>query len=253
MKKYNVKNYVRYKEDVKRNIESIKYKRFVDYTPEELKVIFLPLVENIARKFPSSQQAIGVLTIMDLIQEGSYGLVRAVDRLDWAVLENTEDIEKTLKSFFSKRIKGAIRRRVDMYRGNMRIPEHKLNEIRGNNGKDRLMVEMFFNSIFLSIDDNNPNTNEPFAESVEDPTIDYNLDILNVYLLGLMQKHLNEKQYDVLRYSYGINCDKLPAKEIAGKIGLSGTSAYVRVSELKKEAVQKLIDNVDHSQVVDYL
>ncbi len=140
-----------------------------------------------------------------------------------------------------------------MYRGNMRIPEHKLNEIRSNNSKDRLMVEMFFNSIFLSIDDNNPNTNEPFAESVEDPTIDYNLDILNVYLLGLMQKHLNEKQYDVLRYSYGINCDKLPAKEIAGKIGLSGTSAYVRVSELKKEAVQKLIDNVDHSQVVDYL
>jgi DNA-directed RNA polymerase specialized sigma subunit len=68
-----------------------------------------------------------------------------------------------------------------------------------------------------------------------------------------MQKHLNEKQYDVLRYSYGINCDKLPAKEIASKIGLSGTSAYVRVSELKKEAIEKLIDNVDHSQVVDYL
>ena len=38
-----------------------------------------------------------------------------------------------------------------------------------------------------------------------------------------------------------------------GKIELSGTSAYVRVSEIKKEAIQKLIDNVDHSQVVDYL
>ena len=41
--------------------------------------------------------------------------------------------------------------------------------------------------------------------------------------------------------------------EIAKKIGLLGTSAYVRVSELKKEAINKLIDNVDHSQVVDYL
>ena len=68
-----------------------------------------------------------------------------------------------------------------------------------------------------------------------------------------MDIHLNQKQYDVLRYSYGLACDKLPANEIANKIGLSGTSAYVRVSELKKEAVQKLIDNVDHSQVVDYL
>ena len=44
MKKYNVKNYVRYKEDVKRVIEAVKSKRFVDYKPEELKVIFLPLV-----------------------------------------------------------------------------------------------------------------------------------------------------------------------------------------------------------------
>ena len=39
MKKYNVKNYIRYKEDIKRSIESIKQKRFVDYKPEELKVI----------------------------------------------------------------------------------------------------------------------------------------------------------------------------------------------------------------------
>ena len=251
MKKYNIANYIRYKEDIK----SMKPKGEVwDYFDrEEIIKMYLPLVENIARKFSTRSQAIGILTIMDLIQMGSEGLIKAVDRLDWSVLENTEDIEKTLKSFFSKRIKGAIRRRIDMHRGNMRIPEHKLNEIRKDNGKDRLMVEMFFNSVFLSIDDKNPTTGEAFADSVEDPTYDYNIDILNVYLLSLMKNHLNEKQYEVLRYSYGINCDKLPAKEIAGKIGLSGTSAYVRVSEIKKEAISKLIDNVDHSQVVDYL
>ena len=33
-----------------------------------------------------------------------------------------------------------------------------------------------------------------------------------------MDVHLNEKQYDVLRYSYGLACDKLPAKEIAKEI-----------------------------------
>jgi len=251
MKKYNIANYIRYKEEIK----SMKPKGEVwDYFDRKETIkMYLPLVENIARKFPSGQQAIGVLTIMDLIQEGSIGLILAVDKLDWTVLEKTEDIEKTLKSFFSKRIKGAIRRRIDMYRGNMRIPEHKLNEIRNNNGKDKLMVEMFFNSIFLSIDDKNPTTGEPFADSVEDPTSEYNKDILNVYLLGLMERYLNTKEYDVLRMSYGLNCDKLPAKEIANKIGLSGTSAYVRVSEIKKEAINKLVDNVEHSQVVDYL
>ena len=140
-----------------------------------------------------------------------------------------------------------------MHRGNMRIPEHRLNEMRKNGGKDKKMVEIFFNSIFLSIDSKNDATGESFANSIEDPISDYNVEILNVYLLSLMSTYLNTKQYDVLKYSYGLACDKLPAKEIAKEIGLSGTSAYVRVSELKKEAVQKLIDNVDHSQVIDYL
>tara|TARA_R100001443_G_C3347728_1_gene176038 strand:+ start:672 stop:1427 length:756 start_codon:yes stop_codon:yes gene_type:complete len=251
MKKYSIANYVRYKEDIK----ALKPKGEVwDYFDrEEVIHMYLPLVENIARKFPSNQQAIGVLTIMDLIQEGSYGLVRAVDKLDWSVLEKTEDIEKTLKSFFGKRIKGAIRRRIDIHRGNIRIPEHKLGEMRKDGGKNKKMVEMFFNSVFLSIDTKNKNTGEAFVNSIEDPVDDYNIEILSAYLLSLMESYLNNKQYDVLRYSYGLGCDKLPAKQIANKIGLTGTSAYVRVSEIKKEAIQKLIDNVDHSQVVDYL
>ena len=150
MKKYNIQNYIRYKEDLKESIPIDKL--YKEYSRNQLIVKFLPLVETMARKFSTSQQASGILTIMDLIQIGSLGLTKAVDKLDWDKLEESEDIEKTLKSFFSKRIKGAIRRqnRPD-YRGNMRIPEHKLNEIR-KNPKDKKMVEMFFNSIFLSID-----------------------------------------------------------------------------------------------------
>ena len=104
MKKYNVKNYVRYKEDVKRSIESIKVKRFVDYTPRELKIIFLPLVENISRKFATSQEASGVMSIMDIIQEGSLQLCKAVDKIDRERLIQSEDQEQTLKSFFLKEL-----------------------------------------------------------------------------------------------------------------------------------------------------
>jgi len=57
----------------------------------------------------------------------------------------------------------------------------------------------------------------------------------------------------VLRLSYGLDCDKHSANQIAEIIGIKGSSAYVRVSQLKKQAVQKLIDTVDHSQVLDYL
>jgi len=251
MKKYNIQNYIRYKEEIK----ALKPKGDVWNYFDRQEVIhkYLPLVENLARKFSTSDQASGILSILDLIQIGSEALVRAADKLDWSELEPSRDIDQTLKSFFSKRIKGAIRRRIDMHRGNMRIPEHRLNEMRKNGGKDKKMVEIFFNSIFLSIDSKNDATGESFANSIEDPTSDYNVEILNVYLLSLMSTYLNTKQYDVLKYSYGLACDKLPAKEIAKKIGLTGTSAYVRVSELKKEAINELIDNVDHSQVVDYL
>lgn len=250
MKKYNVKNYIRYKEDVKASQPDLK--DLTSYERNELINKFLPLVENIARKFSTSQQASGVMSINDLIQEGSIGLIKSVDKLDYLTLESSEDKEKTLKSFFSKRIKGSIRRAVDINRGDIRIPEHKMNEIRKNPDNEK-MVSMFFNSIFLSIDDNPYEDDEDMTYQVPDNSEPYNIALMNSYLKGLMQKHLTQNQYEVLRLSYGLDCDKHSAKEIAVKLNIKGASDYVRVSELKKEAVQCLIKNVDPSQVLDYL
>ena len=253
MKKYNIQNYLRYKEDVKTSIANLEGLMWDEYNTKELIVKFLPLVENLARKFSTSDQASGVLSINDLIQCGSEGLIKAVNKIDWEVLNASEDIEKTLKSFLSKRIKGAIRRRIDMARGNIRIPEHKLNEIR-KNPKDKAAVQMFFNSIFLSIDINQENEDaENFAYQIPDDSEPYNIQLMNVYLKSLMQKHLDTKEYEVLRLSYGLDCDKHSAKEIASLLDIKGTRYYVTVSEIKKKAVQTLIDNVDHTQVLDYL
>jgi len=232
MKKYNVKNYVRYKEDVKACMPDDK--PYDQYTRDELITKFLPLVENIARKFSTTQQASGVMSINDIIQEGSAGLTKAVDRLDWETLEESEDVEKTLKSFLSKRIKGAIRRAIE------------------DNGKDQKMVAMFFNSIFLSIDAQ-PTDDENSMYQIPDKSEPYNIQLLNIYLVGLLKKHLTDREFEVLRLSYGLDCEKHSAKDIASTLGITGASDYVRVSELKKQAVQKLIDNVDHSQVLDYL
>ena len=251
MRKYNVQNYIRYKEDLKRSIPN--HDAYETLKREQLIVKFTPLVENLARKFSTSQQASGVLTIMDLIQIGNESLIKAVDKLDWTVLDDSDDIEKTLKSFFSKRIKGGIRRRIDMHRGDIRIPEHKINEIR-KNPKDKKMVEMFFNSMFLSIDAQPANDEgEQMIHQIADKSEPYNIALLNSYLKSLLLKHLNTKEYEVLRLSYGLDCDKHTAKQIAAKLKIDGVSNYVRISELKKQAVQKLIDNVDHSQVIDYL
>ena len=254
MKKYNISNYIRYKEDIKKSMPVDKFYDY--YKRDEMVVKFLPLVENMARKFATSQQASGVLSILDLLQIGGEALTKAVDKLEWDVLNDSEDIEKTLKSFFSKRIKGAIRRRIDMMRGDMRIPEYKLNEIRSN-PKDKKMVAMFFNSMFLSIDANFSisDDEENMLHQIQDKSEPYNIQLLNLYLIGLMKTHLVEgsKEYETLRLSYGLDCEKHSAKQIASILNIEGVSDYVRVSEIKKQAVQKLIDNVDHSQVIDYL
>ena len=249
MKKYNIKNYVRWKNDVKLSIERVKIKRFIDYTPTELKIIFLPLVENIGRKFATSQEASGVMSIMDIIQEGSLQLCKAVDKIDRVKLIESEDQEKTLKSFLAKRIRGGIRRAIDINRGTMRIPEHKLNEMR--KGKDEKMVRMFFNSIFLSIDAKQDD--EDMVYQIPDKSDPYNETLLNAYIMSLLVKHLEWNELFVLEKSYGLTGPKWSANEIATALNIKGVSAYVRVSELKKQAVEKLIENVDHSQVLDYL
>ena len=134
----------------------------------------------------------------------------------------------------------------------MRIPEHKLNEIRKDFGENKKMVSMFFNSIFLSIDDQLSDEDSPVYE-IEDRSETYNLPMLNAYLVYILKMHLTDKEYEVLRLSYGLDCDKHSAKQIAEKLDINGSSSYVRVSQLKKQAINKLIDNVDHSQVIDYL
>ena len=251
MKSYNIQNYIRYKKDLEQSIKRIPKKEYINYTRKELIITFLPLVENIARKFATSQQASGVMSIMDMIQSGSLGLIHAVRKLDYEKLKESEDMEKTLKSFFSKRIKGSIRRQIDSNRGSIRIPEHKLNEIRKDFGKDKRMVEMFFNSVFLSIDASP--SDEDMVYQIPDSSEPYNIDLLNIYLKGLCQAHLSDREYQVLRLSYGLDCEKHSATEIANYLGIEGSSSYVRVSQLKKQAVDTLIENVDHSQVLDFV
>lgn len=250
MKNYNIQNYVRYKEDLKRSMPSEKSSYDI-YTRDELIVKFLPLVENIAKRFSTSQQASGVMDITDLIQEGSIGLIQSVDNLIWELLEESEDIEKTLKSFFSKRVKGAIRRAIDIKRGDIKIPEHKLNEIR-KNPHDENKVALFFNSIFTSYDAIT-NEEDNFAYQLPDTSIEYNIDLINVYLLSLMREHLTQKQYDVIRLSYGLDCAKISAKKIAEYIGLTVPTSAVIVSQIKKEAIDCLIANVKAEQVLDYI
>ena len=60
MRSYSIPNYIRYKDSLKAKLKALPDKPYNEYTRNELIIKFLPLVENLARKFPSGQQASGI-------------------------------------------------------------------------------------------------------------------------------------------------------------------------------------------------
>ena len=102
MKKYNQSNFTRYKQDVR--VSQPNNKAWNEYTRDELVTKFLPLVENIARKFKNSDAANGVVSLSDRIQFGSIGLIKAVDKITWKRILSSKDPERTLKSYLAKRV-----------------------------------------------------------------------------------------------------------------------------------------------------
>jgi len=249
MKQYNSSNFNRYKQDVKASQPEGKF--WDEYTRDELIIKFMPLVENIARKFKDSDAANGVVSLSDRIQFGHIGLIKAVDKIQWKQIFDSKDPERTLKSYLVKRIRGAIRRSVDGNRAGMRLPEHKLNEIRKNFDEDNSLL--FFNSMFESIDQQ-LNDENSYLYQIEDKSEDpYLQSKLHNMLRNIMLKVLTDREYHVIRLSYGINCDKQSAKQIAKYLNMDGVSSYVRVSQLKKQAIDKLKNSLNYSQVADYL
>ena len=250
MKKYNQNNFTRYKQDVKAS--QPKQKPWNEYTRDELIIKFMPLVENIARKFKDSDSANGVISLSDRMQFGSIGLIKAVDKITWNRILSSKDPERTLKSYFAKRIRGAIRRATDANRSGMRIPEHKLNEIR-NDFQNPNNSELFFNSMFQSIDATLGDEENMLMQIPDDSEDPMKKEKLSYKIRDLMLKHLTDKEYHVLRLSFGLNTDKLSAKQIEEKLNMKGSSSYVRVSQLKKQAIDKLKRVLNYSQVIDYL
>ena len=120
---------------------------------------------------------------------------------------------------------------------------------------DKQNVEMFFRSIFLTIDEEyKENSNYTVnINHLQDKSEPYNINILNAYLKGVMKKHLSGIEYEVLRLSYGLDCNKHTGLEIANELGIKGINNFVRVSEIKKKAVNKLIENVEYNQFIDIL
>ena len=250
MKKYNVENYVRYKKDREEVINASKYKNFRD----QVIIENMYLVEEVTRRFSTEAKYIGILNLEDLIQEGNSGLIQAVDRINWDVINASNEPHKTLLSFLSKRIKGTIRRAINSSRTNMRVPESEMNRLKKKSREtndDEELINQFLKAIFLQLDNHNE-YGESYINNIVDPDT-VTEPVNNNELNNMIFTHLNDKEQVVIKRSYGIMVDKLKAKEIALEIGLKGQNSQVRVSEIKREAIIKLYNNLDKNNFIKFL
>jgi DNA-directed RNA polymerase specialized sigma24 family protein len=71
--------------------------------------------------------------------------------------------------------------------------------------------------------------------------------------MGIMRTHLTSLQFEVIRMSYGLDCDKTSANDIAKKLGIDVKTAHVRISQIKRDALSVLIENTSQEQVLDFL
>ncbi len=212
------------------------------------------LVEEVTRRFSTEAKYIGILNLEDLLQEGHNGLIQAVDKIDWAIVDASTEPDKTLNSFLSKRIKGTIRRAINNSRTNMRVPESEMNRLKKKSKEtndDEELINQFLKAIFLQLDNENE-YGESYINNIVDPDT-VSEPVNNEELNKMIFKHLNEKEQVVIKRSYGIMIDKMKAKEIALEIGLKGENSQVRISEIKRDAIRKLYNNLDKNNFIKFL
>ena len=101
----------------------------------------------------------------------------------------------------------------------------------------------------------NNDDSDAYEIEIADESKGYNLDLINSYLIALLDKHLTERESDVIRLSFGLDCDKLNAVEICEIFGIKGSYKMkgVRISEIKREALDKLVRKTNDSQLPDLL
>ena len=122
----------------------------------------------------------------------------------------------------------------------MKVTEYRQNEIR----KTKEGVELIFNSIFKSIDAYDSNGYNQFY-NIPEINKTFNVEILNKYLLSMMKNILNTEEYHIVRMFYGLDCRKRTAKEIVIELGIDGNNSNVKVSTIKKIAIDKLINKIN--------
>ena len=196
---------------------------------EELKVqrgdeleMYYPHVIQIASTFSRESVAIGALNFQDLYQAGYAGLIEAWHNLD----HDRDQPEKW--AFLKKRIKGSIRREIDMHGSFIKIPRRQLEEHRKNlTAIDKELVNIFprfFDNTVMSDD---------HIKSWDSMRL---LDIIDDYLFEHVK---NVDHRDILKLTFGIDTIDEKPKSLKD-IALQFKTTESNIQNIKHRAIKKL-------------
>lgn len=211
------------------------------------------LVVSIAKKYAYSN-----LELMDLIQDGSMGLMKAVDRFQ---------VERGFKfsTYATWWIRQAISRSISDTSRTIRLPayihemlstvrkvkRHYLNEygtepnieiiseISGIPISTLKMLELY-NSDTISIDQSLGDDDSTLADIIRDSTTptpeeNNNFKVLEAYVLSVLEE-LTKREREIIKMRYGIESDIKTLDEIGKMFGITRE----RVRQLESKAIKKL-------------
>lgn len=220
-------------------------------TPED--VVRMLQQQHVARgkvnRIPRDFSRIGIIDLNDLIQEANRSLIETWKRVDWEVVDNSDNPQATLGNFLSIRIEGDLKRFLNKASSIIHLPESQIRKQKEEQLKkamDELKYSFKnFNWKFMyRLEDYAPGTTLTFAEIIPDePDLTPWRQIDLNDKLGTIMFQLSEKERKVLRMFFGIDYDrKWKEHEIAKELNMSRSG----VQDAKRRALKKL--NTDNNK-----
>lgn len=196
-------------------------------------------VIKLANQFNREYASIGVLDVNDLIMAGHRGLLESWQKIDWELIEGSDNPDAQLWSYIKKRIKWSIRREIDDYSTHIKVPRRILTEMRKNmKFEDQIFCDLFprfFDTAF-------PDLIEEVTPYWESQVLG---EIIDDYLYANVK---NADHVEILRAAFGIDRDKpVPYKELAVKYRLSVSN----IQNIKHRLIKKLKNDEQFINIIE--